>query len=290
MKKFKKIYVEITNICNKDCSFCSKDKRSKRKMSIQEFETVLNKIKNHTNYIYLHIKGEPLIHNQLEEILFLCKKYNINVNITTNGTLLKEKLDIIIRSNIVRQINISLHSFEDGNFKDYIEKIFDSSKEILNKTSIILVYRFWALKENKLSSENKEIIKEIIEYFKIENDLLVEINKNKNIKLQSNLYLNKELIFKWPSLENEYISDKGYCYGMKTHIGILSDGTVVPCCLDSEGIITLGNIYKESLYDIFEKERSKEIINNFKNGKVCEELCKRCSYKQKLVKNKSLEV
>ena len=74
--KFKKIYIEITNICNKNCSFCSKTNRKKREMSIDEFETVLKRINNYTDYIYLHIKGEPLTHSNFEEIVKLCKKYN----------------------------------------------------------------------------------------------------------------------------------------------------------------------------------------------------------------------
>ena len=99
-----------------------------------------------------------------------------------------------------------------------------------------------------------------------------------NIKLGNNLYLNKDYEFIWPSFNNSLDND-GFCYGLKTHIGILSDGTVVPCCLDSEGIVNLGNIFLEDLETILTKERTKKIINGFKNNKRIESLCRHCSFK-----------
>ena len=93
--KFKKIYVEITNKCNLNCSFCSKLKRELKTMSKDEFKHVISEIKPYTDYIYLHLKGEPLIHPDLEDILKIAKENNIIVNITTNGTKLSDTLDII---------------------------------------------------------------------------------------------------------------------------------------------------------------------------------------------------
>ena len=37
MKKYKKIYIEITNNCNLNCSFCSKVNRAKRNMTLDEY-------------------------------------------------------------------------------------------------------------------------------------------------------------------------------------------------------------------------------------------------------------
>lgn len=67
--KFKKIYVEITNICNLNCSFCSKDNLKKKEMSLQEFDKVLSKIRQYTDTIYLHVKGEPLLHSKQKKFL-----------------------------------------------------------------------------------------------------------------------------------------------------------------------------------------------------------------------------
>ena len=283
MKKFKKIYIEITNKCNLNFSFCSKSNKKKKEMTTIEFENVLKKIDAFTDYIYLHVKGEPLLHSHFKDILTISKKYNKQVNITTNGTLLKKRLNDIVNSNIVRQINISMQSMTS---EEYLNDILDSVKYILNSSNIQVVLRFWALENNQFSSLQKDIIMKIITYFKLDTNIIKNIQEKNNITLCNRLYLNKESLFIWPSLENNYYNEIGKCYGLKTHIGILSDGTVVPCCLDSEGIINLGNIFNEELSEIINSPRSRNIITNFNNNKVCELLCRKCSFKDKNCNNK----
>lgn len=284
MKKFKKIYIEITNKCNLNCSFCSKSNKRKKEMSTDQFEYILKEINNYTDYIYLHVKGEPLIHSYFKDILSISKKYNKQVNITTNGTLLKSKVKDIVTSNVVRQINISMQSMTN---KTYLDDILDSVNYILNNSNIQVVLRFWALKNNQFSNLQNDIIKRIVTYFNLDNNILKEIDEQSNIILRKRLYINKESLFIWPSLENNYYNEVGKCYGLKTHVGILSDGTVVPCCLDSEGIINLGNIFNESFYDIINSNRSQNMIKNFNNNKVCEKLCKKCSFKDKIFNYKA---
>jgi len=266
MKKFKKIYVEITNICNLNCKFCPNDNLEKREMTLEEFEKILNKVNDHTDYLYLHVKGEPLLHSKFKEILLLSKKYNKQINITTNGTLLKKRIDDIIESRTVRQVNISLQSIINMNILEDIIECADT----LSENNIQVQYRMWA--NNKYQ---KHILNKLIGYYNI------EFITNNN-KLKNNLYLNLDKEFIWPNLANNYISDTGTCYGTRTHIGILSDGTVIPCCLDSSGVINLGNIFNEKFEDILNKERIKEMKTNFQNNKICEELCQKCGYRTRL--------
>ncbi|MBE6138521.1 MAG: radical SAM protein [Firmicutes bacterium] len=281
MKKFKKIYIEITNKCNLQCAFCSIDNKRKKEMSLEEFEQILIKINGYTDYIYLHVKGEPLIHSQFKDILLLCKKHNKKVNITTNGTLLNQRINDILETDIVRQINISMQSLTSDN---YLLQILNSANEILNKTDIQLVFRFWALTNNAFTELQTKLIDSIMDYFKLNKSIKEDILNRRNIKLLNNLYLNKENLFEWPCLENNHYNDKGTCYGLKTHIAILVDGTVVPCCLDSKGIISLGNIFEIELEEILNESRTKMIIKGFNDNKVYEELCKHCSFKRE--KNK----
>ena len=265
MKKFKKIYVEITNICNLNCSFCSKDNKAKKFLSVSEFETILNKINDYTDYLYLHVKGEPLMHPDLDDILKLCNKYNKKVNITTNGTLLSKR-DILIK-NKVRQVNISLHNMAYENLLNVLNYSYE-----LAKNNIYVVYRFWVYNDLE-----KSTINEILKYY----DRLDLINDNSNnIKINDYVYINKDEMFIWPSLNNNINNIKGTCLGLKTHIGILSDGTIIPCCLDSNGIINLGNIFNEDLIDVLNNIRTKKIIEGFNNNKLCEELCRKCGFKR----------
>ena len=274
--KFKKIYIEITNICNLKCSFCSPSNRLLKEMNTEKFEEILQKINNYTDYIYLHVKGEPLIHTQFEEILSLTKKYNKKVCITTNGVFLKNKLDILNKYDNIYQINVSLHS--ENNKENYLEDIFESVDKLTNP---YISYRFWTLDEGKMDTKTKDYLNKIKE--KYHKEELYD-----GIKLRDKLYLSLEDKFIWPDLENDYYNEIGYCYGGKTHLAVLNDGTVTICCLDGEGISNLGNIFENTIEDIISSEKYKSITKGFNDRKVSLEICKHCSYKDRFNKNTML--
>ena len=108
MKRFKRVYIEITNVCNLSCNFCPKTMRKAHSMDVDSFKKILDQVKPYTDYLYLHLKGEPLLHPNLPEFLDLCAEREFKVNITTNGTLLRKMKDKIIKKPSIRQINISL--------------------------------------------------------------------------------------------------------------------------------------------------------------------------------------
>jgi len=264
-KRFKKIYVEITNSCNLNCDFCIKNKRNKKFISISEFQVVLDKIKDYTDYLYFHILGEPLLHPKINELIDIANK-EFKVNITTNGYLINN-----IKTNNIRQLNISLHSFDDKykvHLKEYLDNIFNKI-ETLNNTYISL--RLWV--KNKY---NNKIIDYINERYNLDIDYNIE-----QYTINDKLFINNFHEFIWPDLDNGYYNEEGTCYGLIDHIGVLADGTIIPCCLDSKGIINLGNIYMDNLKDILNSKRVLKMIEGFKNNKKCEELCKHCNFIEK---------
>ena len=274
-KRFNRIYVEITNICNLNCHFCSKDSLPKKEMSIDEFKLVINKIKDYTNTIYLHVKGEPLLHSNLDKILSICEENKIRVCITTNGTLLKKNIEVLKRYPI-KHINVSLHS--ENNNINYFNDVFKACDELKNKTTII--YRIWALNNLNLEKNSTYIVEKIKKYYNLSEDIVNKIIHDKNIKIENNIYLDKDYEFIWPKLNNE-MNNLGTCLGTRTHIAILSNGIVVPCCLDSNGIINLGNIFYENMDEILNSELFKSINNGFKNRKITCDLCKSCTFRNR---------
>lgn len=263
--RFKNTYIEITNICNMNCSFCKKENRPKKYMSVEEFKLIISKIKKYTEQIYLHVKGEPLMHKDLEEILNVAYLNNIKVNITTNGTLLKDKLNIILKSKSIRQINISLHS--NLNNDCYLNDILYCTDKLLEETDIYVNYRLW-----NMTSESK-IIDAINSYYDV--DVLKD-----NI-IRDHLFIELEHVFDWPTLDNSYYNDVGKCYGLINQISILVNGDITPCCLDSESIIKLGNIFNDDLENVLSSDRCIKIIEGFRNNKKIEELCKHCNFLEK---------
>lgn len=272
-KRFKKIYIEITNNCNLSCSFCSIDTLPKRQMSVEEFKKVINKIKNYTDLIYLHVKGEPLLHTNLDDILTICDENKIKVCITTNGTLLENRKEILLRHHITK-INVSLHC--ENNYPDYFNKVFITCDVLQKKTPII--YRIWTLSSLELGKNSTNIVENIKNHYNLSTDIVNKIKKEKNIKIADNLYIDKDYKFEWPKI-NDKFNIHGTCLGTKNHIAILSNGTVVPCCLDSNGLMNLGNILEDSMEKILNSELFINISEGFKNKKITTDLCKSCTYR-----------
>lgn len=285
MTRFKKIYIETTNICNLSCNFCPKTSRKLGFMSIENFKEIINKIDGYTNHIYLHLMGEPFLNKNLKDFLQISKEANINVNITSNGTLINNVKEILINSKAVRQINISLHSFEandnEVDFHEYINNVLDFIKEANEKTEIICALRLWNIDTEELKANNElnfKIIKLIEDKLSLEFSLLEKLKEKRGIKLKERIYLNMAEKFSWPDSSISLISEEVFCHGLRDQIGILLDGTVVPCCLDSEGNIALGNIFNQNLDEIINSKRAKDIYDGFSRRRAVEDLCKRCGY------------
>ncbi|MDD5934141.1 MAG: radical SAM/SPASM domain-containing protein [Clostridiales bacterium] len=284
-KRFKKVYVEITNICNLSCNFCPKTKREHKFISIEEFRHVLYEIRPFTDYIYLHLMGEPLLHPELEQLLCAAKEYGLKVNMTTNGTLLPKKENILLQSQALRQINISLHSFEanevDMTLLEYVQNVLDFVTKAQKTCQVISSIRLWNMDSEKLQGANdlNHKIMELVEhYFPQERPLSEILTESRQLKLADRVYINMAEKFKWPDLNHDETNHEVFCYGMRDQIGILVDGTVVPCCLDSEGTINLGNIYKQSFEEIVQSERAEKMYHGFSKRKAVEDLCKKCHF------------
>ena len=249
-------------------------------MNLENFEEIIRKIQNYTRLVALHVKGEPLLHSQLEEILKILEKYNLKANITTNGTLIKEKFETIKKSKSVRQINFSIHSITQNKKlnKEYLQDIFESVEELKD---IIVSYRLWNMQNIKENNINNSIIKTLEDYYNIQN-LKEQLIKKNSVQLRENLFINQDIEFTWPDINKEKIIEKGRCLALKDQVAILVDGTVVPCCLDNNGDIPLGNILEETMEEILEKPKSISIKKNFENSIITCNLCKTCGFLQRL--------
>ena len=258
-----------------NCSFCHGHSRPFKQMTTEEFEVILDKISGFTKYIYYHLMGEPLTHKKLPEFIKIANSKGFKSMITTNGTLLKLYGDKILDAGI-HKVNISVHSFEKGTeeqFENYMTSLVDFAKKAYNK-GVIVVFRLWN------NGFDNGINNKIIDYLKTNiNNVWTE--NSKGFKLLDKMFLEFGERFSWPDINADVQGDNVFCYGLRDHIGILSDGTVVPCCLDSEGYINLGNIFKDDLNNILNSDRAKSIKCGFDRRIAVEELCQKCGYSQR---------
>ena len=276
MKRFAKVYVEISNVCNLKCSFCPGTTRNPKQMDVEEFKIVLAKIKDYTDYIYFHLLGEPLFHPDLDKFLKIAEDMQFKVIITTNGTLLNKNKDTLLNSNSHYKTVISLHSFEANDnklsFEKYLDDCFTYAKDSENKKIVVL--RLW--NNGGKDSLNQEILTRLENYFP-----KPWVSERNGTRIGNKIYIQYGDKFDWPTLESNDTKENIFCYGLRDQIGILADGTVVPCCLDNNGEINLGNIFEKDLEEIINSQKAQNIYNGFSNRNACEELCKRCSFVRK---------
>ena len=272
---YSRVYVEITNICNMNCSFCHGHSRLPGRMDEASFSRILEQLTGKTGYIYYHLMGEPLTHPDLPHFLEIAKNRGFRSVITTNGTLLNKRGQALIEAG-VHKISISLHSFEKEDPQkhlQYLQEVADFAGKAA-AAGVIVVLRLW----NRGWDEGR-------------NDKTLDILRNclsgqwaensRGLKLRDRLFLEWGDRFGWPDKGNDVQGDSVFCYGLRDHFGILCDGTVVPCCLDSEGVINLGNIFQTDLDSILSSSRALAIYDGFSRRTAAEELCRRCPYAQR---------
>lgn len=255
--RFKRIYIEITNICNLNCEFCAPHNRKNEFMTKANFMHILNEIKNYSEYIYLHVKGEPTLHPEFDEFVKIAYDNGFKINLTTNATLLKQHLGI---TKYLRQINVSFHATNNAEILKICKSITDCTVN----------FRIWNFDENS----------EAIEQIKKEFNVTKFPDNFSNYTLGENIFLSVASKFEWPDITKKELSN-GYCRALKDQIAILVDGTVVPCCLDNNGDIPLGNIFTEPLENILNKDKTQNILKGFQNRIAVEPLCQKCTYKNR---------
>jgi MoaA/NifB/PqqE/SkfB family radical SAM enzyme len=272
---YSRVYIEITNICNMACSFCHGHHRPNRQMTEGEYAHILRQLEGKTQYIYHHLMGEPLVHPGLPRFIEMAVQAGFKPMITTNGTLLPTRGDALLGKGL-HKINISLHSFEGTtpqSHSHYLEGITKFAEKATADGTIVSL-RLW----NSGCDEGRndtalDFLRQMLPGQWAEN--------SRGYRIREKLFLEWGDRFAWPDLNAPDNGPRVSCYGLRDHFGILCDGTVVPCCLDSEGTITLGNVFRENLMDILASPRAGAMAEGFRCRKATEELCRRCGYAQK---------
>ncbi len=278
MPRFKKVYLEITNVCNRSCAFCPGTRRAPRFLEEAEFVGLIDKLRPWTDYLYFHLMGEPLLHPELGRFLVLAGERGFRVILTTNGTLLPAAEPVLLGAPALHKVNLSLHSFEaneGGSLEDYVNRCAEFAAKAAEK-GVLINFRLWNGDSAVRTGRNAE------------NDRILELlaaafprpwsPSRTGERLEDRVFLDRAEIFDWPDPAGLETGPRHGCYGLRDQLGVLCDGTVVPCCLDHEGDLALGNLLTEDLGEILKRPRARAIEEGFRKGVAVEELCKRCGY------------
>ena len=281
MPRFQKVYLEITNICNLRCPFCPPTQRPPRYLPREQFLRVLDQLAPYTRYLYFHIKGEPLLHPLLPDFLTLAGERGFQVNLTTNGVLLPELSPALLEAPALRQVNLSLHSYQPqahGEMEGYLSAAASYARKAAERGKHT-VFRLWTLDPSRETNGTcRRLLDLLSREFPSAGDLSARSGE-RSLTLEPHIFLSFEEEFAWPSLSAPAIPGPGTCYGARRMLGILCDGTVVPCCLDGEGECPLGNLFTEDLGDILARPPLEEMAQGFRNRKITQDLCRRCGYR-----------
>ncbi|MCF6244985.1 MAG: SPASM domain-containing protein [Sulfurovum sp.] len=285
--KFYRVYIELTNVCGLTCSFCPTKELPDKQMDLEFFESIIRQAKHYTKEIACHVVGDPLTQSNLHAYLDIIHKYGLKAMLTTSGYFLKKHSYDTLFHPCVKQINISLNSFNKNDtsltFDQYISPVLQLCEEkVLRNKELFINLRVWNLDEMMSElSFNEVLFQRLNETFHATLNLKNIYNERpKSIRLASKILVHFDAYFEWPSLSNTNYGD-GTCQGLQSHIAILASGKVVPCCLDCDGMIELGDLHESSLENILHTKRTVSMIEGFKEGKAVEELCQKCSYKDR---------
>lgn len=269
---YAKVYVEITNTCNMNCSFCHGHSRPPRRMTESEFSHILSSLDGVTQYIYYHLMGEPLLHPALPRFLQMAKAQGFRSILTTNGTLLKARGNEILDAG-VHKVNISVHSFEEGSeeeFLRYLSAVADFAERAVHAGAIV-IFRLWNAGYDGGRNER------MLAFF--QSRFAGEWAKNtRGVRIRDKLHIEWGERFAWPDKDAPKTGDTVFCYGLSDHFAVLADGTVVPCCMDSDGVIALGNAFETPITEILMSPRAQAMKKGFACRRASEELCRKCGY------------
>ena len=272
----KRVYIEITNVCNLRCDFCPGTRREARFLSPAELRLLAGKLRGHTSYLYFHIMGEPLLHPELGELLGIAAEEGFRVCLTTNGTLLEEKTDLLLAAPALHKLSVSLHSAEGNGLEklgDYLAGVWESALA-LSGAGVICALRLWNI--GGAEERNGEIYAFLREKLGV-HPLELPRPRQGSWRLGERLYLERAEKFDWPDLDAPETGTR-FCLGLRDQAAVLCDGTVVPCCLDHEGDVPLGNLLEQELEEILASPRARAVYEGFSQGKPSEELCRRCGF------------
>lgn len=271
--KYRKIYLEISNLCNLNCSFCPGTVRKPGMLDAAGFSELMPKLRPWTDFLYFHLMGEPLLHPELGTFLEIAADAGFRVILTTNGTLISGRQELLLSAPALHKVNISLHSFEANegaqSFEQYLDDCFQFGRAASGKK--LTVFRLW--NQGGQDIRNAQILKRMEAYFP--NPWKVE---PRGTRIGDKVYLEYGDKFDWPDWNAEENTGRNFCYGLRDQIGILYDGTVVPCCLDHNGSIPLGNLFHSSLDEILNTPEAKAIYHGFSSGIAVHPLCRRCGF------------
>ncbi|MFA5138381.1 MAG: radical SAM/SPASM domain-containing protein [Elusimicrobiota bacterium] len=280
--RFKKFFIEITNVCNLSCPFCPKTARPPAFMTPALFEKILTGVAGKAEDLYFHVLGEPLLHPELGRFLDSSAERGFRVRLVTNGTLLREAGEMLLSKPALKQVSVSLHSFGSRpGLESYLDSVLGFARRA-SAAGVLVTLRLWNQDaEGRVSEGDRAVLDALRTEFRFSDPIPGDMGPGRGVRLAPRIFLSSMSRFEWPSLDSDSPEEEGACLGVRAQAAVLAAGEVVPCCLDRDGVVLLGNIRERPFDEILSGERARGIAEAFRRGRAAERLCRKCGYKKR---------
>lgn len=292
------VYIEITDVCNLNCSFCPCGKanssavsllanRPREFMSTELFERCIAEAATIAENVYFHVLGEPTLHPGFGLFLKRLEQTPLKLNLTTNGTTIARVSERLLKSPAVRQVNFSTHAYAElppDDAREHLGDVLDFCRiALIARPDLYINLRLWNVGDATSNSWNETMLAKVNEAFGTNVELGQFCSRHKSFNVTGRIYLHQDSRFEWPILdERRKTRDErnatGTCRALDTHVAILHDGRVVACCLDYSGQITLGNIADQSLAEILETPLARNLREGFEKHELRHPFCQNCTF------------
>lgn len=290
---WKKVFIELSDFCGLKCDFCPNSKKENKhsQLGLENFNLLLQKISPKTRLIALHVLGDPLSLNNFSSYLKITQSYpKVKLEITTSGFYFSAKnLQTLSENPQIFQINVSLMSVlaqSQLSLHTYLQNIYTlvQNREKWSYKPFINL-RLWNATKKRdtllLPPQNAPIYHSLSKFFNLPLPFSTHcLESLSHFRLAPKIILHHAPLFAWPTLATQNRELQGSCYGLRSQIAILNNGEVVPCCFDTQGVLSLGNLLKEDLNSILQSKKARDIKDGFINNKLVEELCQKCSFRK----------
>lgn len=269
------IRIETTNLCNLKCRMCPQSVKTpgvaRGCMRFELFQSIVTQIaafpENRESLFYLHICGEPLLHKDLVRFVRFAAESGLRPILTTNATLLtRDKALQLIQAGLSR----IEFSFEGLDAATYESIRIGAHFEGVSKN----IRTFLELNRDAGSPIHTELV--IVDL----PDLDPQRVKDFADRMRSDFdTVNISGYFDWLGRvdtagfeREEYVG----CSSVDSDLNVLWDGRVVPCCLDVDGAMVIGDFTKQSYLEVLSSLRRHALRERLEAGRLDNLPCNHC--------------
>ena len=279
--------IEPTNHCNLKCPECPSGlgtlTRPLGLLSVEDFKTIIDQVKDTGFYVQLYFQGEPYINKNLPEMIRYAQSKNIYISISTNGHFVNVKTIDNILNNAPDKLIYSMDGLDEESYQNYrvggsFKKADEGLRLLIKKRNELGRKKPFVEFQFIVMKQNEHLLDEVKKYGKD-----VGVNKVVFKTMQVSSYENAVHFLPSNQKYSRYIVNNGsvkiknklknHCFALWRTSVITWDGKVVPCCFDKDANFGLGELKEKSMKEIWLSEPYRNfrqgVLNNRKGLSMC---------------------